>query len=236
MNLPIAYIDVLPTLMRITGVSSHGGKELDGLDVFDILTGKNRTLRRDVYCYTGPRTEDFEQITYMTTEWKLVVLGPNVLNSKIDDSRQEKLLFRIDQDPEEKVFLIKDGFFWDYNKEEKQLIKYDLSRGEQNSEVISLLSGQVALLENYSVEFNPFPTENPRTIQIKLTPKDEEFADTFLLLEIDEKTWFIQKLISFDWAGNKTEFHFSRIKTNITLQNRTFELRVPPDVEIIENN
>jgi outer membrane lipoprotein carrier protein len=149
--------------------------------------------------------------------------------------RQPNLMKWEYQDPEEKVFLIKDGFFWDYNKEEKQIIKYDLSRGEQNSEVISLLSGQVVLLDNYSVEFNPFPTENPKTIQIKLTPKDEEFADTFLLLEIDEKTWFIQKLISFDWAGNKTEFHFSRVKTNVTLQNKTFELRVPPDVEIIEN-
>ncbi|MEE9500574.1 MAG: outer membrane lipoprotein carrier protein LolA [Candidatus Aminicenantaceae bacterium] len=139
------------------------------------------------------------------------------------------------QDPEEKVFLIKDDLFWDYNKEEKQLIKYDLSQGEQNTEVISLLSGKVALLDNYSVEFNPFPTENANTIQIKLTPKDEEFADTFLLLEVDEKTWFIQTLISFDWTGNRTEFRFSKIKTNVTLQNKTFELRVPPDVEIIEN-
>ncbi len=139
------------------------------------------------------------------------------------------------QDPEEKVFLIKDDLFWDYNKEEKQLIKYDLSQGEQNTEVISLLSGKVSLLDNYSVELNPFPTENANTIQIKLTPKDEEFADTYLLLEIDEKTWFIQTLISFDWAGNRTEFRFSKIKTNVTLQNKTFELRVPPDVEIIEN-
>ena len=139
------------------------------------------------------------------------------------------------QDPEEKVFLIKDDFFWDYNKEEKQLIKYDLSRGAQNTEVLFLLSGQVALLDNYSVELNPFPTENANTIQLKLTPKDEEGADTFLLLEIDEKTWFIQKLISFDWAGNKTEFRFSRIKTNINLPNKIFELRVPSDVEIIEN-
>jgi outer membrane lipoprotein-sorting protein len=139
------------------------------------------------------------------------------------------------QDPEEKIFLIKDDFFWDYNKEEKTLIKYNLSQGEQNSEVISLLSGQVGLTDSYSVELNPFPTENTNIIQIKLTPKDEEFADTFLLLEIDDKTWLIQKLISFDWAGNKTEFRFSRIRTNIDLQDRIFELRIPPDVEIIEN-
>ncbi len=173
---------------------------------------------------------NFEQLYYSATvstplheKGKLYFKKPNLMRWEY-------------QDPEEKVFLIKDDFFWDYNKEEKQLIKYDLSRGEQNTEVLFLLSGQVALLDNYSVELNPFPTENANTIQLKLTPKDEEGADTFLLLEIDEKTWFIQKLISFDWAGNKTEFRFSRIKTNINLPNKTFELRVPSDVEIIENN
>jgi outer membrane lipoprotein-sorting protein len=139
------------------------------------------------------------------------------------------------KDPEEKVFLIKDDFFWDYNKDEKTLIKYDLSRGEQNTEVISLLSGQGELMDDYFVELNPFPTETANAIQIKLTPKDEELEDTFLLLEIDKKTWHIQKLISFDWAGNKTEFRFSGIRTNVDLPNRIFELRIPPDVEIIEN-
>jgi len=173
---------------------------------------------------------NFEQLYYSATvsmplheKGKLYFKKPNLMKWEY-------------QDPEEKVFLIKDDLFWDYNKEEKQLIKYDLSRGEFNSEVLFLLSGQVALRDRYFVELNPFPTENPNTLQIKLTPKDEEYADTFLLLEIDEKTWFIQKLISFDWTGNKTEFRFSRIKTNINLPNRTFELRVPSDVEIIENN
>jgi len=173
---------------------------------------------------------NFEQLYYSATvsmplheKGKLYFKKPNLMKWEY-------------QDPEEKVFLIKDDLFWDYNKEEKQLIKYDLSRGEFNSEVLFLLSGQVALRDRYFVELNPFPTENPNTLQIKLTPKDEEYADTFLLLEIDEKTWFIQTLISFDWTGNKTEFRFSRIKTNINLPNRTFELRVPSDVEIIENN
>jgi chaperone LolA len=172
---------------------------------------------------------DFEQLYFSATvsvplheKGKLYFKKPNLMKWEY-------------RDPEEKIFLIKDDSFWDYNKEEKQLIKYDLSGGEHNSEVLSLLSGQVVLLDRYSVELNPFPTENPNSLQIKLTPKDEESADTFLLLEIDEKTWFIQKLISFDWTGNKTEFRFSKIKTNLNLPDRTFELRIPSDVEIIEN-
>ena len=137
-------------------------------------------------------------------------------------------------EPEEKIFLVKDDLFWDYNREENQLIKYDLTKEGYESEILSLLSGQIRILDNYSVEYNPFPTKNTKAFQIKLTPKEED-PDTFILLEINEKNWLIQKAIFFDWAGNKTEYHFIRTKINITLSKDTFELKVPPDVEIIEN-
>jgi len=139
-------------------------------------------------------------------------------------------------DPEEKVFLIKDDVFWDYNKEEEQLIKYDITGEGQDTEVIALLSGRMNLLETYEISYSPFPTENEHSKQIRLTPKDEEYAGSFLLLEIDEKTRLILKIISFDWSGNKTEFHFKKIKTNISLPAGTFDLKVPPGTDIIENS
>ncbi len=135
---------------------------------------------------------------------------------------------------EERTYLIKDGFFWEYIPEDNQITKYDMSKESDESEILLILSGQKGLLDNYSVEFSPFPTENKKAKQIKLTPKDEE-TDSFILLEINEKTWLIQKTVFFDWAGNKTEFIFSRIKTNINLYNNTFNLNAPPGVEIIEN-
>jgi len=45
---PLAYIDVLPTLMRIVGTDDHGGKKLDGIDALDILTGKQKQHPRDL--------------------------------------------------------------------------------------------------------------------------------------------------------------------------------------------
>ena len=99
---PLANIDVLPTVMRILGVKDHGGKPFDGIDALDVLTGKKTTLARDIYSYIGAGGEDTEQITYMTPQWKLLVLGPNVIDTSADDSKRRKLLFRIDQDPYEK--------------------------------------------------------------------------------------------------------------------------------------
>lgn len=136
------------------------------------------------------------------------------------------------KDPEEKIYLLKDGWFWEYIPEEKQLTKYDLSKEEHESEILSLLSGQRGITDNYLVEFNPFPTDNPNSHQLKLIPIQGE-PDTFILLEIDEQSWLIQKAIFFDWAGNKTEYKFSRMKTNMTYPEGFFDLKVPPDVEII---
>lgn len=172
---------------------------------------------------------DFEQFYYSST-----ITTPLHEKGKIYFKKPTHMRWEY-KEPEEKVFLIKDDIFWDYNKEEALLTKYNLSDEEHNVEVISLLSGQVGLLDTYIIEFSPFPTDKTKVKHIKLTPKDEEYADAFLLLEIDEKTWQIHKMISFDWTGNKTEIHFSKFKKNVSLSDRTFELRVPPDTEIIEN-
>jgi len=54
-------------------------------------------------------------------------------------------------------------------------------------------------------------------------------------LEIDAKTWLIQKAVFFDWVGNKTEFKFSKIEINVRFKKNLFVLNLPPGVEIIEN-
>lgn len=138
------------------------------------------------------------------------------------------------EDPEKKTYLLKKGVFWEYIPEENQVTKYDLAREGYESDILSLLSGKRGILDNYLVEFSSFPTKNPRSFQLKLTPRQEE-EGSFILLEIDGKTWLIQKAIFFDWAGNKTEYIFSRIKTNIKYDEDFFELKLPPDVEIIEH-
>jgi outer membrane lipoprotein carrier protein len=138
------------------------------------------------------------------------------------------------KDPEEKIFLYKEGIFLQYFPEDKELYRSYSSKEKYESEILSLLSGNRRLNDNYLIEPSPFPSENRKVRQLKLTPR-EEGEYTHILLEIDEKTWLIRRAIFFDWAGNKNEFKFSQIKTDVRLSKKVFELRVPPDVEIIED-
>ena len=170
---------------------------------------------------------DFEQIYYSVS-----VTTPLQEKGKFTFKKPDLMKWEY-REPEEKVFLYKKGSFLFYIPEDNQLIKSSLGEENHESEILNLLSGQKTLQDHYLIEFSPFPTESTQTYKLKLTPREEE-EYSFILLEIDEKSWLIKKAIFFDWAGNKTEFRFSRIKANANVPLSFFELKVPPDVEIIE--
>ena len=136
-------------------------------------------------------------------------------------------------DPENNIYLYKGDMYQWYFAEDNQLMRGSIIEEGHESEILHLLTGQKNLLDFYVIEFNPFPTENPQNAQLKLTPREGDDG-SFLLLEIERKKWLISKIIFMDWEGNKTEFRFSRIKTNDSLPKNIFELKLPSDVEIIE--
>ncbi len=138
-------------------------------------------------------------------------------------------------DPENNVYLFKGDTYQWYFAEDNQLMRGSISEEGHESEILHLLTGQKKLLDFYTVSNSTFPTDNPQNAQIKLTPKQGE-EESYLLLEIEKDKWLIRTIIFMDWEGNKTEFRFSRIKTNASLPKNIFELKLPSDVEIIERD
>ena len=96
---PMGFIDVLPTLMRLAGTQDHGGKPLDGIDVLDQMAGKAAAPARPWFSYVGYGTKD--QLAVMEGEWKLLYVGPRILQTD-DPLRDGQIhLFRIHADPNE---------------------------------------------------------------------------------------------------------------------------------------
>lgn len=138
-------------------------------------------------------------------------------------------------DPEPKTYIYKDEVFLSYFPEDNQLWRQRLPKEKYETEILALLAGQARLAEKYVIESSPFPGGEKNAAQLKLMPREEEGENAYILLEIDRKTWMILRAIFFDWAGNKTEFTFSRIKVNPRFSKDLFDLKVPPDCEIIED-
>ncbi len=96
---PAAYIDVLPTVMNALGISDHGGKPVDGVTLLGVLKGEYDIPARDLYFYVGNRGPANEQVAIISSQWKLIVLGPNIERGTGEKNRV--LLFDILHDPHE---------------------------------------------------------------------------------------------------------------------------------------
>lgn len=136
-------------------------------------------------------------------------------------------------DPEKKSFVFNAGLLQSYFPEDNQLWRQRLAPEDYEGDIPAILTGKARLAERYNVEASPFPGASPGSPQLKLTPKAEE-DDSFILIEIDPANWMLRRAVLFDWAGNKTEFAFSRFKANPRLDARFFEIKVPADCEIID--
>jgi outer membrane lipoprotein carrier protein len=138
------------------------------------------------------------------------------------------------KDPQDKVFLYKDGLLEMYIAEEKQLTRSRVPRETLESDIFGIFLGVMSFRDAYIVEDSPFPTDASRVRQVKLTPRTEGDY-SHILLEIDETTWLLRRAIFLEWAGNKREFIFSQVRTGVRIPARTFELKVPQDCEIIDD-
>jgi len=170
---------------------------------------------------------DFKQSYYSVETQEPVTGQGHVLIQRPDKMRWEY------DSPEKQIFLHKDNHFWLYFPEDKQLVKNAAGSEVQESEILGLLSGNFSLLERYQISFNQFPSDRKNVYQIRLLPLNPgQFS--YILLEIDRKSWLILKAVFFEPAGGKLEYHFDRIRIGQKISARLFELKIPPDCEIIE--
>ena len=171
---------------------------------------------------------DFDQYYYSGTVSKPLHEKGRLYFRKPDLMRWEYT------EPEPKVFLYKDEVFSQYYPEDSQLIRSALGKTQYESEVLTLLSGQKHLEEDYKVEPDPAPPEAGSAGRLKLIPKAES-EYTAITLDVDGRTGLVRKAVFEDAAGNRTEFIFNKIKANPKLKASVFVLEVPPDTEVIED-
>jgi outer membrane lipoprotein carrier protein len=171
---------------------------------------------------------DFEQVEYSASISTPLSEKGKFYFQKPDLMRWEYLT------PEKYTYVYRGGVSLAYYPDDNQLYRHTLSPEEKDSDVFSILTGKKTLEDNYQIEPASFPTERKDSVQLKLVPnKEGEFS--YILLEANEKTWLIEKALFFDWAGNKREFRFSRIKVDPRLRPELFELKVPPGCEVIDD-
>ena len=106
-NAPVAYIDVLPTVLAMAELDRPEERPLDGVDVGAVLRGEQPRLDRDLYSFIAQLDPAVEQVSVTEPGWKLVVIGP-ALTDPDAAARSRVELFDIVDDPHETANLAAD--------------------------------------------------------------------------------------------------------------------------------
>jgi outer membrane lipoprotein-sorting protein len=141
--------------------------------------------------------------------------------------------------PREKVLVVKDDLVRLYNPTANQVHEFRRGKGSQGMKsggadlLIGFGSGNERIRETYDVSLGE---ETEATVAISLVPKDPKTAlFTRIELALDKKTWNPVQSIFHSPNRNRTEIRFENVALNQALPAATFELKLPPNVEIIRN-
>jgi len=127
---------------------------------------------------------------------------------------------------------------WDFDKVLEQVIVQDLSKATMSAPLVLLSGDAKAIDREFSVQL--LPTKNKQcstqsTRCFMLYPKHKE-DQSFEKIAIGFKKDQLQEMQLFDPLGQCSEIIFEHVHLNIQLSDALFQFKIPPNVDILQND
>ncbi|MFB3904861.1 MAG: outer membrane lipoprotein chaperone LolA [Acidobacteriota bacterium] len=135
--------------------------------------------------------------------------------------------------PTAKYFLVDGRKSWFYVPADKQVIVTNLQ--DDVSTPLMLLFGKGDLRSDFEVQEEK--ELEPRTAGhwlLRLAPRTPQGDFSHIVLEADPATAIISRLVVVEPIGARNEYVFSDVVENQKVSDKVFKLRLPSDVEIVE--
>ncbi len=136
--------------------------------------------------------------------------------------------------PEKKLFVADGRETFLYAPADRQVQIASFSSEEMHSTPLRFLLGQGDISRSFSVtwerEFRPKFTG---TLCLRLVPRTPESDYAYVVIECDAKSFDLKRMIIGDPTGNTSEFLFTNMKTNLKLDRKMFQFKVPRGVEVV---
>jgi NAD+ synthase (glutamine-hydrolysing)/outer membrane lipoprotein carrier protein len=139
--------------------------------------------------------------------------------------------------PREKVLVVKDDLVRLFNPTANQVHEFRRGKGAKSGGADLLIgfgSGNERIRESYDVSLIE---ETDSAVSIALVPKPDSQASLFTKIELtlDKTTWTPVRSVFHSPNRNRADIRFESVVLNRDLPPATFELKLPPNVEIIRN-
>ena len=139
--------------------------------------------------------------------------------------------FRWDTDEPYPQQIVSDGtHLWIYDEDLEQATKKTLDNQIGNTPALLLSGDPRRISENFAVTGYKF--DNTGELQFDLHPKDKDAM--FSLLRVHFLKGNLLDMYLEDNLGQTTHIEFTAIRKNDKIDSKQFDLKLPPDVDVIE--
>lgn len=137
--------------------------------------------------------------------------------------------------PTEKYFVADGKKAYFYVPQYNQVMVSELDLENADSPLLFLL-GKGNFEQDFEIETAEDSTKTDQLsgLVLRLIPREPHPEFTQLLLEIDPVSFMIQKLTVIEPIGQQNEYLLTDIQENVKIPDRQFRLKIPSNVEVIE--
>jgi outer membrane lipoprotein carrier protein len=139
--------------------------------------------------------------------------------------------------PEEKLFIADGREAYLYVPQDRQVTIQPFSSADMRDTPLELLLGQADIKKNYVALWETgLKPQAERTLLIRLTPRRNDGDFESLVLEIDQSTYDLRRIVMREAGGNTSEFLLTNVIMNSKMSNSNFQFKPPKGVEIVRLN
>jgi len=137
-------------------------------------------------------------------------------------------------DPETKLFISDGRETYLYRPEDRQVLVSRFSPAELHSTPLEFLLGRGDILKSFRVSAEgQIRPRGEGSILLRLAPVEPDPNYAYFVLECDPKTFDLRRIVVRESAGNTSEFLLTNLQTNIRIDNKRFDFKIPKGVEVI---
>jgi outer membrane lipoprotein carrier protein len=138
------------------------------------------------------------------------------------------------QKPEARLFVTDGKTLWAYSPADKQVVVQEVTRAFASRVPLSFLAGDCQVQREFEVGAVEHAGTRAAAVKLlDLKPKTAEAGLARLLIEVNLKTYTVDKTTLFDAYGNTTVIAFSNLKLNAGLDDAQFRFAPPPGVTVV---
>jgi outer membrane lipoprotein carrier protein len=138
------------------------------------------------------------------------------------------------REPETKLFIADGRDTYLYNPQDRQVMVRRFSASELHGTPLQFLLGRGDILKSFFVSREPASAARIQgTLLLRLVPREEDATYSYFVLECDENTYDLRRIVIRERTGNTSEFVLTNLVTNIKTETGKFEFRIPKGAEVI---